>query len=115
MTQQAELLSIQSGTEKLNTNNNQSSQLVDKERVENTGFDIVGNQDHGYFVALGAFRITKAQSKEECNRMINEKDYELIIGLIGACMQANNALNPHEFSEEMQIKKVKDAKHAQIK
>lgn len=101
MTTQRELLELQNTTENPNTNNPKSSQLIEKERYEGTGFDIVGNPEYGYFVALGTYRITRAQTKEECIRMINEKDYELIIGLMGASIeqtikdhkQFNNLLN----------------------
>lgn len=87
MTTQRELLELQNTTEKPNTNNQQSSQLVEIEIYEGTAFHIVGNQEQDYFVALGKYRITKSQSKEECRRMINEKDYEIILGLIEACLQ----------------------------
>lgn len=86
----SELLQSQTTTENQNTNNQKSNtQLVERERVENTGFEIIGNEENGYFIALGTYRLTQAQSKKECLRMIKTKDYELLLGLIGACIEAN--------------------------
>lgn len=111
---QAELLSLQNTTTETNTsNNNSNSELVEKERVDNTAFDIVGNKDHGYFIALGTYRLTPTYPlKATLKKMIKEKDYELLLGMMGATIQAHmssqawgNKIN----SEEMQLKKVKDA------
>lgn len=65
-----------------NTDNSQSNtQLVDKERYEGTGFDIVGNEEHGYFVALGNHRLTQPAPKEVAITHIKEKSWDLIFAL----------------------------------
>lgn len=85
---QREQLELQNTTGKTNTDKQHSTELVHKEHVEGTGFDIVGDEEHGYFVALGQYRITKFQPKQECRHMIETKDYELLLGLIGAVMES---------------------------
>lgn len=90
MTTQQELLKLQNTTDTQNTDNPKSSQLVEKEHYENTGFDIVGNEEYGYFVAIGIYRITEPQkTKEQCAQMIETKDYQLILGLIAASILAD--------------------------
>lgn len=83
METQEQLLQLQSTTQTAD-NLNSNSQLIEKEIHPGTAFQIVGNKEQGYFVALGYYRITEIHTKEECQRMINEKDYELILGLINA-------------------------------
>lgn len=99
MNSQKELLHTQTSTENQNTNNKNSdlpSQLVEKEKYEGTGFHIVGNKEQGYFVALGTYRLTRMQTKEECITMIENKDYELILGLIGASIEADKKATEQE-------------------
>jgi hypothetical protein len=62
---------------------------VENNRYEGTGFSIVGNEDKGYFVALGKYRLTEAKTKIQCKQMIENRDYELILGMIGAAQQIN--------------------------
>lgn len=81
-TTQRELLQLQNTTENPNTNNQKSSQLYEKERYEETAFDIIGNEEYGYFVAIGKYRLTEPQTKDECIKMIKEKDYKIILSLI---------------------------------
>lgn len=76
-----------------------NSELVEKEQVPDTGFHIIGNKEYGYFVALGTYRITKAQSKTKCLEMIETKDYELLLGLIGACIEADKKDRERELDD----------------
>lgn len=85
----AELLQLQNTTDHQNTDSKPSnSELVEKERVEGTAFDLVGNQEQGYFIALGTYRLTSVYSKEVLKKMIETKDYELLLGMMGATYQA---------------------------
>lgn len=85
-TTQQDLLKLQNGIEETQQNNNNSpSELIEREKVENTGFEIIGNKEKGYFVALGIYRITEPRpSKGECRKMIANKDYEIMLGLMSA-------------------------------
>lgn len=112
MTSNKELLELQNNTETPKTEN-KPSQLIEKIRYEGTAFDIVGNTEDGYFVALGNFRITKTQEKNECRRMIDQKDYELILGLIGACIQADkNEAREAEITDKKARRAIEDAQNA---
>lgn len=82
-TTQDELLQLQSNTEKINTNNQHSSEeLVERHNYPNTGFLIVGNKEKGYFVALGQHRLTEFQTYGECETAITEKNWDLIVNVI---------------------------------
>lgn len=83
-----ELLKLQTGGELMNTDNQNSTELIKTHQVENTGFCIIEVQDKGCFVTLGMYRLTEyKETIEECLRMIEEKDWELILGLMGAVQQ----------------------------
>lgn len=78
------------GLSQNNQNSHSSEQLVERERIPNTGFDIVGNKEKGYFIAFGPYRITEyTQDKAQLRKKVASKDYEIILGLLGACMTAN--------------------------
>lgn len=99
MNNHKELLHIQTSTENQNTNNQKSpdsEQLYEREKYPDTGFHVIGNKEEGYFVALGTYRLTKMQTKEECITMIENKDYELILGLIGASIDADKKATEQE-------------------
>lgn len=86
---QKELLQLQNTTDVTSTNKPNSTELVRKEHVEGTGFDIVGNEEQGYMIALGNYRLTEwRKTIEECRDMIEKRDWELILGMMGACIQA---------------------------
>lgn len=88
-TTQKELLELQNGSEEPNTNNPPSSQLVETEPIKNTGFQIVGNAEKGYFVALGQYRLTTFhKDKKELLKKVKDKDWEIILALIGASIEA---------------------------
>lgn len=101
-TTQNDLLKLQNTTEETQQNNNNSpSELVEREKVEGTGFEIIGNKEKGYFVALGIFRITEPKpSKGILRKMIQHKDYEIILGLISASI----AMTTKEIKEDLQQK-----------
>lgn len=86
-TTQQDLLKLQNASEEQNTSNQQSSQLIERHLHPNSAFQIVGNKEQGYFVALGMYRITAQHTKEDCAKMIEQRDYELILGLIGASIE----------------------------
>lgn len=89
---QAELLKLQNTTEETNTSREPSNtQLIHRERVEGTGFDIITIEENKSFVALGKYRLTTERTAEECREMINNKDWEIILGLIGAALSATES------------------------
>lgn len=86
-----ELLRLQTSGENQNTSNNEPSELVKKQLVEGTGFEIVTVENKGSFIVLGKYRLTDIyETEEECREMIKNKDWELILGLMGAVMEHNH-------------------------
>lgn len=67
------------------TDNSNSSQLVEQEPIENTPFKVVGNENYGYFVALGNKRLTEPQpTKDEAIAHLTDhkKWWQIILNLI---------------------------------
>lgn len=88
-TKNIELLKLQNSASETNTDNNKSgnTELIERHRVANTAFEICGSIEIGYFIAMGKYRLTAPKkTKEECLIMIAEKDYELLLGLMGATL-----------------------------
>lgn len=110
-TTQRELLRTLTSTNQQTPNNlNSSEQLVNRIPVENTGFWIIGDKDHGYFISLGAYRLTETrQTEEECREMIENKDWEIILGLIGAQSLAHET-QYHPTGRELEMKIKRDLK-----
>lgn len=86
MEKQSQLLQSQTSTENANSNKVNSTELLKRIHVEETGFELIGNDEDGYFVALGSYRLTQTYTESQCRKMIADKDYELLIGLMGACV-----------------------------
>lgn len=55
-TEQAELLHTQTSAEETN---NKNSRLIIHEEIEGTPFIITGNEETGYFVRMGKYRLTE--------------------------------------------------------
>jgi hypothetical protein len=89
---QSELLKLQTSTQSDQENNSHSNtELVQRHPVENTPFEIVGNPDYGYFITLGIYRLTSTkQTIKDCEKLIKNKDWEVITGIIGAILQAEH-------------------------
>lgn len=86
-----ELLHSQNYTPENNTNKQQSSneELIERHTVPGTGFMINGNKQLGYFVSIGTYRVTENQPTiEECNKLITEKDYTLLMGIMYAVIKS---------------------------
>ena len=66
-TQQSILHTQLSGEE--NPNKEPYSEVIVKEKVDNTPFDIVGNNEHGFCIALGRFRVTESIPWDDRNQI----------------------------------------------
>lgn len=78
-----------------------SSTIKNIERYEETPFGIVETNEeteNNCFVALGNKRVSQLQTKEECERMIDEKDWTLI-----------TQLSMHIMENQETIKTINDA------
>lgn len=89
-TSQKELLHLHTGSEEQNNQHSSNQQIINKEHVEGTGFDIIHYDQHGYWLVIGHYRVSETKkTKEELIKLIETKDWDLLIGVIGAAMQAN--------------------------
>lgn len=88
-----ELLHTQNSVANQNTDNQQSSQTIKREPVKDTGFEIITIEGKGSFITLGKFRLTDLKETPElCRDMIRNRDWELILGLMGAVLQNNDEI-----------------------
>lgn len=88
MESKKELLHTQSGmtmdVEETNQNKQVSSELIKIKHVKETPFTIVTVEENKVFIALGQARMTDYKENiEECEEMINNKSWELIMAMVG--------------------------------
>lgn len=76
--QNTELLNTQTSAEVQDSK--QSSQLIERETLDGTPFEIVTTEE-GTFVALGSYRLTEFMSKEDAKEKILNKPWDLIISV----------------------------------
>lgn len=70
---------------KSKSTSNEDNLLVDREPLPNTPFEIIGNKEKGYFVALGKYRLTDtAKTKKETLNYITNFDnvYDIALKMI---------------------------------
>lgn len=79
------ILKEQSGDENI-TDISENKQMFERIKVEETPFEIIGSEKTGWWISLGAFRLCEPQLKSSCERMIREKDWEMIINVLCAIM-----------------------------
>lgn len=53
--------SVEETTESRGNYSNKNTELVHREKIEGTPFYIIGNEDEGYFVAMGKYRLTEPE------------------------------------------------------
>lgn len=98
----------QSSTNAENTNSDSkhsSNYLVNRKTVEQ--FQIVGNDEIGYFIALGSIRLTMGgETIEECERRITSRDWELMINLILSLADAARQMAEEIDNNGVQVKHV---------
>lgn len=83
-TEQQELLKSQMSAED-QTNSNSSEELLKRKTLTTNGIQVVGSETMGYFAAIGRFRISEIyKTPEEIEKLVEEKDWEIIGGLVGA-------------------------------
>lgn len=84
-----ELLQSQLSGENPNFGKQPSTELKVNKHIEGTGFHIVGNDEYGYFITLGPYKLTPPRKTvEECETMIANRDWDVIVGLVGATVEA---------------------------
>lgn len=62
-TEQGDLLRSQMSADSISKE--PSSELLTRERIKNTPFDLVGNEEQGYFVALGRYKVSETYGDQD--------------------------------------------------
>lgn len=84
----AGILKEQSGEESI-PNLEENTKEFERETIEGTPLEIIGNDQIGYWVAMGMFRLTEPQSTiEEVRKRLHDNDWELLINLMCALINA---------------------------
>lgn len=78
------ILKEQSGDNNI-TDISENKEMFERHKVEGTPFEIIG-KDKNYWISLGAFRLSRNQTKEECIKDIETRNWELIINVLCAIM-----------------------------
>ena len=82
---QAELLNTQLNVESKDTDNSQSSKIVEIKDIENTPFKKVYAENKGWFIGCGGTRISKFVDTESEAEELLENDKWNIIGAFIVC------------------------------
>lgn len=80
----------QTNAENENTNNEDYSKLIIHEEIEGTPFHISGNLEHGYFIRIANYRLTKPQKTIEAARQtLYDDDWNIILNMIISVIEMN--------------------------
>lgn len=78
MTHNAETLQTTAQTEP-----NKNTELLHRERLDKTPFDVIGNEENGYFIAMGKYRLTEPQKTIPLAiQLLEDRRWEIIGAMI---------------------------------
>lgn len=96
-----DVLGLSTDTENLPTNTPATEHLEGFFKREVSGFFEIISAHDKHFIALGNHRLTEfKKSPEECERMIIDKDWELLAGFIGALISIDKMSVPDISNDE---------------
>lgn len=73
-----------------NETHNNESHLITRNPVENTPFAVVGNNENGYFLTMGKYRLTdNFQNEEDVIYYLENNTWEIIVTLMTAIIHAS--------------------------
>lgn len=82
----AGILKEQSGNENI-PDLDENKQLIDREPIPNSPFELIGNEQVGYWASMGLFRLNApTRTKEETIEIIEERGWEILINVICGIM-----------------------------
>lgn len=97
-TPQADILQSQTNAE--DQHNNNSSELIEKTDVENSPFIIIGNEELGYFLAMGKYRMTQPmKTKQDVIAYLVSNTYNVIATMITTLITATNEYNTNHKNQ----------------
>lgn len=71
-----------------------NSQLISRNKIENTPFEIVGSDERGYFIALGRYKLTTNKpTLNEARECLVKEQYNIIANMIAVIFDVNNLEN----------------------
>lgn len=77
-----ELLKLQTGAE---DTHNKNSNLMERNKIENTPFEIVGNEEIGYALLMGHYTLTEfLETKDEVKEELDKNKWIIIQRMIGS-------------------------------
>lgn len=101
------MLNTQNNAEE-NTNNSNSSEIIEREQIENSPFTIVGNQETGYFITMGPYRLHEpVATKEDVMNYLLRNTYNVILDMIIIVNEINKN-SKKSTQEEQTVKYYKD-------
>lgn len=82
---QEDILNTQTSAEEIHNDN---SPLITHKKVEETPFYITGNNETGYFVRMGDYRLTEIhKTEEEAATELKTNYWHIIIRIVGAIIE----------------------------
>lgn len=73
-------------------------------KIENTPFRTVGNEDQGYCLTLGMFRITETKkTPEEAEQILSEQPWNILLNVIDVCRQIDKMTEEDILKRQEQI------------
>lgn len=87
-TKQGDLLHTQSNVEE--TPNNKST-LITHNKIEGTPFYVTGNEEKGYFIRLGDYKISEAkQTEDEAIKDLEENKWNIMVNIIATVVDLHD-------------------------
>jgi hypothetical protein len=94
------------GTYSVNeTPNKNSTETIHRHRIENTPFDVIGNEERGYFLAFGKYRITQPKPTiEETEKQLQENMWPIICDVMTIIATLESTKPEHKTQLELDLK-----------
>lgn len=93
-----ELLSTLTSAEESQHRENLDTEIVHREKLDDTPFYVIGNEEQGYFLAFGKFRLTEPRETiDEAKNMLYDKMWDIILKLV-LCSHELVVENLHELA-----------------
>ncbi|AXH77139.1 MAG: hypothetical protein [Microviridae sp.] len=87
---QQDILKSQRNAEEADRENSETGKLMEREEIIGTPFLIVGNEEKGYFLALGPYRLTEpTEYKYDVEKVLTEELWNIVIKVISVCLDIN--------------------------
>lgn len=92
--EQEDILKQQLAGYQNSNSDSRSTEIRMKKKIANTPFEIVGNEERGYFLAFGIFRISESkQTPEEVEEILKNETWFVIANMISAYMEVDRKTN----------------------